>query len=189
MFILGFVPLDWSGSGLVIRDHSLTDHSTLKEPTNLQLGKDSSFHLGAVHSTQKFRKFQLVHYMERTISVSSDHNIWDQIWRWSTLTGLVFSVGQTNFPFPFDKIVVPSTALLYPAYKDNNQMGCGLGQACATGLCSSIGHLEFPKFQTGIFCWMESTLDVPRSKWYQSLTLIWTISKERNLREVFKSTE
>ena len=151
MFILGFVPLDWSGSGLVIRDHSLTDHSTLKEPTNLQLGKDSSFHLGAVHSTQKFRKFQLVHYMERTISVSSDHNIWDQIWRWSTLTGLVFSVGQTNFPFPFDKIVVPSTALLYPAYKDNNQMGCGLGQACATRLCSSIGHLEFPKFQTGFF--------------------------------------
>ena len=24
-------------------------------------------------------------------------------------------------PFPFDKIVVPSTALLYPAYKKNNQ--------------------------------------------------------------------
>ena len=28
-----------------MRDHSLTDHSTLKEPTNLQLGKDSSVHL------------------------------------------------------------------------------------------------------------------------------------------------
>ena len=91
--------------------------------------------------------------MERTISVLSDHNIWDQLWRWSTLTGLVFSVDWTNiyFPFPFDKVVVPSTALLYPAYKDNNQMRSGLGQASATRLCSSIGHLEFPKFQTGIF--------------------------------------
>ena len=30
------------------------------------------------------------------------------------------SVGP-KCPFPFDKIVVPSTALLYPAYKNNNQ--------------------------------------------------------------------
>ena len=89
--------------------------------------------------------------MERTILVWSNHNIWDQLWKWSTLTGLVVSVGQMKCPFPFDKIVVPSTAHLYPAYKNNNQMHSGLGQACATGLCSSIGHVEFPKFQTGIF--------------------------------------
>ena len=34
--------------------------------------------------------------MERTISVRSDRNIWEHLWRWSTLTGLVISVGQTN---------------------------------------------------------------------------------------------
>ena len=54
-------------------------------------------------------------------------------------------------PFPFGKIVFPSTALLYPAYKNNNQTRGGLGRVCATGMYRSIGHVEFPKFQTGIF--------------------------------------
>ena len=44
----------------------------------------------------KFRTFRLVHQMERTISVWSDRNFRDQLWRWSTLTGLVISVGQTE---------------------------------------------------------------------------------------------
>ena len=68
------------------------------------------------------------------------------------MTSLVISVGQTKkFPFPFDKIVVPSTALLYPAYKNNNQMHGGLGRVCATRMYCSIGQMKFPKFQTGIF--------------------------------------
>ena len=53
-------------------------------------------------------------------------------------------------PFPFAKIVVPSTALLYPAYKNNNQTRGGLGRVCATGMYRSIGHVEFPSFQMGI---------------------------------------
>ena len=44
----------------------------------------------------KFRKFRLVHQMERTISVWSDRNIRDQLWRWSSVTGLVISVGRTE---------------------------------------------------------------------------------------------
>ena len=48
--------------------------------------------------------------MERTISVWSDRNIGDQLWP----VGPV----EPKFPFPFDKFVVPSTALLYPAFKD-----------------------------------------------------------------------
>ena len=62
------------------------------------------------------------------------------------------SVGP-KCPFPFDKIVVPSTALLYPAYKNNNQTRGGLGRVCATGMYRSIGlgHVKFPKFQTGVF--------------------------------------
>ena len=43
----------------------------------------------------------------------------------STLTGLVISVGR--IPFSLEKIVVPSTALLYPAYKNNNQTLGSLG--------------------------------------------------------------
>ena len=46
----------------------------------------------------EFRKFRLVHLMERTISVWSDRNIRDQLWRWSTLTGPVISVGRTEIP-------------------------------------------------------------------------------------------
>ena len=46
---------------------------------------------------------------------------------------------------------MPSTALLYPAFKNNNQTRGGLGRVCATGMYRSIGHVEFPKFQTGIF--------------------------------------
>ena len=37
------------------------------------------------------------------------------------------SVGP-NCPFPFDKSVVPSIALLYPAFKINNQTRGGLGR-------------------------------------------------------------
>ena len=44
-----------------------------------------------------------------------------------------------------------STTLLYPAYKDNNQMWHGLGRVCATQLCCSVMHMEFLKFQTGFF--------------------------------------
>ena len=38
----------------------------------------------------------------------------------------------------------------------NNKTRGGLGRVCATGMYRSIEHVKFPKFQTGIFCWMES---------------------------------
>ena len=57
----------------------------------------------------------------------------------------------TKWTAPFVKIVVPSTALLYPAYKKNNQTRGGLGRVCATGMYRSNGHVEFPKFQTEMF--------------------------------------
>ena len=63
---------------------------------------------------------------------------------------LSLSVGP-KCPFPFDKIVVPSTAHLYPAYKNNNQTPRSLGRVWATGMCFFTGHVEFLKFQTGIF--------------------------------------
>ena len=44
-------------------------------------------------------------------------------------------------PFHCDKIVFPSTALLCPPYKDNNQKRGGLGRVCANGMYRSIGHL------------------------------------------------
>ena len=60
------------------------------------------------------------------------------------------SVGS-KCAFPFDQIVVLSTALLYPAYKNKNQTRGGLSRVCATGMYRSIGHVKFPKFQTAIF--------------------------------------
>ena len=61
--------------------------------------------------------------------------------------------GRSDGPkclFPFDKIVVSTTALLYAAYKNNNQTRGGLGWVYATGMYRSIGRVKFPKFQTGI---------------------------------------
>ena len=63
-------------------------------------------------------------------------------------------------PFSFDIIVVPRTALLYPAYNYNNQTRGGLGRVCATGMYRSIAHVEFPKFQTRIFVEWKVTPDL-----------------------------
>ena len=75
-----------------------------------------------------------------------------------------WSVGP-KCSFPFDKIVVPSTALLYPACKNNNQARGGLGRVCATGMNRSIEHVKFPKFLTGIFVEWKAPL-VPRPHYY-----------------------
>ena len=60
----------------------------------------------------KFREFRLVHQMEQTTSVWFNRNIRNQLWRWSTLTGLVIWVGRTEMFLAFDKkIVAPSTGI------------------------------------------------------------------------------
>ena len=89
--------------------------------------------------------------MERIISVWSDRNIRDQLWSKSTLTGLVISVGRTEMTLSIWQNVVPSTALLYPAYKNNNQTRGGLGRVWAAGMYRPVRQVEFPKFRTGIF--------------------------------------
>ena len=92
----------------------------------------------------KFRKFRLVHPMERTALVCSDRNL--------KVHGPLWPVG-TKCSFPFDQTVVPRTALLYPAYKKNNQTRGGLGRVRATGVtvpfhwARGISEIEF---QTGI---------------------------------------
>ena len=53
-------------------------------------------HVGRFPFNPKFRKFRLVHQMERTISVYSDRNIRYQLWMWFTLTGPLISVGRTE---------------------------------------------------------------------------------------------
>ena len=96
----------------------------------------------------KFRKFRLEIKLERTVSVRSDRNIWEHLWRWSTLTDPVISVDPTE---KLTELLSLVPLFLYPAYKKNNQTRGGLGRVCATGMYRSIGHVKFPKFQTGIF--------------------------------------
>ena len=108
--------------------------------------------LGAFYSAPKIRE----------ISVRN------QIWFSTTgLFGTTFEGGQLwpvhsfrsvrpKCSFLFDKIVVPSTALLHPAYKNNTQMCGGLG----SGQC--IWNLPFhwargvPKISNWNFYWTES---------------------------------
>ena len=71
---------------------------------------------------------------------------------------LIRSVGP-KCPLPFDKIIFPRTAHLYPAYKHDNQTRNGFGLVCATVMHHSIGHVDFPKFYTGIFVeWKASSV-------------------------------
>ena len=64
---------------------------------------------------------------------------------WSNLIG---PTGPTRF-LSICQIVVPSTTLLYPAYKCDNQTRGTLNWVV---IYRSFGHLEFPTFEeTGIF--------------------------------------
>ena len=83
---------------------------------------------------------------------------------------------RLKWTFPFDKIVVPSTALLYPSYKNNNQKRGGLGRICATGMYLSIGHVDFPKFQSGICV-----------EW--KVLLIYRVIKSKPVSKVFVSEQ
>ena len=47
----------------------------------------------------KLPKISVRNQMERTILVRTDRNIWNHLGRWSTLTGMVISVGQTEMSF------------------------------------------------------------------------------------------
>ena len=110
---------------------------------------------GALSIQLKFPQLLVRNQMERTIScisVRSDRNIWDHLWRCFTLTTPPISVGPTEKSLPFDKIVVPSTALLYPACSRNSkQTPWGLKRICETGMNRSIWLVEFSNFQTKMF--------------------------------------
>ena len=64
-----------------------------------------------------------------------------------------------KFPFPFDKIVVPSIDLLSSAYKNNNRTRGSLGRVCAGEMNSSIGRVKFSSeisnrnFFQKLLCW------------------------------------
>ena len=114
---------------------------------------DTTQIFGCFPFNPKFRKFRLVHQMERTISVWFDRNIRDQLWRWSTLTGLVISVGRTGMSLSIWQNCCSQSRFFVSwfHYKNNKQTRGCLGLVCATGMYRSIGHVKFPKFQTGIF--------------------------------------
>ena len=109
-------------------------------------------HSGRFPFNPNFWKFRLVHQMERTISVWSGRNIRDQLWRWSTLTGLGFSVGRTEMSlFIWQNCCPQYRSFVSCLQENNNNRRGGLGRVYATGMYHYIGHVKFPKFQTEIF--------------------------------------
>ena len=108
--------------------------------------------------------------MERTISVRSDRNIWDHLWRWFTLTDPLISVGRTECSSPFDKIVVRSPVPLFCIlFTRTISKRAWLGRVCATRMYRSIRHIEFLKFQTGMFVeWKapKNTIGDPRTEFH-----------------------
>ena len=63
-----------------------------------------------------------------------------------------WSVEQKS-PSPFDKVVIPSTALLYPPYKNNNMLWFGLGLCNQNVLFHWARGIN--KISNWNFCWME----------------------------------
>ena len=60
-----------------------------------------------------------------------------------------------------------------------NQMRGGLGRVCATGMYRSIEHVEFPKFQTGIFVeWKAPSVMINQ---YFSMSRVCADFNERSL--------
>ena len=57
-----------------------------------------------------------------------------------------------KWPFPFDIIVAPTTAHLYPAYKH-------LLKHTMAWVRSTIGCMEISKISNKTFCWMERTIN------------------------------
>ena len=82
--------------------------------------------------------------MEQSISVRSDRIIWDNLWKWSTLSA---STGRAEMPLSIWQNCCPYRSSVSCLQVRNwNELRPGLG------LCNhSIEHMEFPKSQTEIF--------------------------------------
>ena len=89
--------------------------------------------------------------MEQTTSVRSDRNIWHP-----PLKVVYFDrsghFGRSVEQNLFDEIVDPVPLFCILLTRKNNLTRGGLGRVRVTGRYRFIGHVEFPKFQTGIFC-------------------------------------
>ena len=111
---------------------------------------------GRFSFSSKIPEFSVRNQMERTISVRfGPTGIFVTTFEGGPLRPVCRSfrsVCRTKLSLSIWQNCCPrSTALLYPAYKNDNQTRGGLGRVRATGMCRSIGHVELSKFQTGIF--------------------------------------
>ena len=105
----------------------------------------------------KILEISVRNQIERTILVQSN---WNYHYGQSTNFDQSDQMSLSIWQFP---LVVPSTALWHPAYKNNNQMRGGLGLVCATRMYCSIGDMEFLKFQTGVFVeWKGPLVTMPK---------------------------
>ena len=110
--------------------------------------------------------------MERTISVRSVRNIRDQLWRWSTLTSLVISVGWT---------IWQNCCPQYCSFVSCVQEQWPNAWWLRSGLCNRnvLFHwaCEISKTSNWNFGWMESTLSFfiatiplhPGGHWFRTL--------------------
>ena len=97
--------------------------------------------MGAVLSAPKFRKFWLEIKWTGQSRFGPTRTLGNTSKRLFILTDSLISVGKCpKCPFPFDKIFVPSTAPLHPAYKNNGQTRGGLGRVCTIEMYRSTGH-------------------------------------------------
>ena len=93
--------------------------------------------------------------MERTILVRSDRNIWEHLWRWSTLTGLVISVGQTNMSLCTWQNCCPQYRYFVSYLQEQWPNAWWLG----SGLCNrNVPFHSLRSISNWNFCWWKASL-------------------------------
>ena len=108
----------WKKNGLTITENKRISIRITGRRSKLRIRNAVFQDGGEYHCVAKSRGFR----PQISIIQNSGNFRWYIKWKgpfrfgptemWSTLTG------RTEIPFPFDKFVVPNTALLYPAFKN-----------------------------------------------------------------------
>ena len=108
----------------------------------------NEFLWGAFHSTQNFEIFGWYIKWNGPFWFGLTETFGTRFEGGPLSTDWTFRSVGPKCPFPFDKIVVPSTAPLYPGYKNNNQTRGGLGRVYATGRYRSKRLANFRNFKS-----------------------------------------
>ena len=118
--------------------------------------------VGVLSIQPKIPDISVRNQTERTISVRSDLNIWYHLWKWSTLTCPVISVGRTEMSLSIWQNCCPQYRTFVSCFNTRtitkHAVACNwvgsVKPECTFPLCTWISNIS-----NQTFCWMEGALN------------------------------